>query len=76
MAYAETGRFDEAQQAVQKAISLAVAAKMKNLESFRQRLEFYKDHKPWRESFLATNAPPQKIQNREICVGKSVFVCG
>jgi Flp pilus assembly protein TadD len=62
MAYAETGRFDEAQQAVQKAINLAIAAKMKNLESLRQRLEFYNDHKPWRESFLNTNALPQKIQ--------------
>jgi tetratricopeptide (TPR) repeat protein len=62
MAYAETGHFDEAQQAVQNAITLAVAAKVKNLESFQQRLEFYKDHKPWRESFRATNALPQKIQ--------------
>ncbi len=62
MACAETGQFEEAQQAVQKAIDLAVAAKMNNLESFQQRLEFYKDHKPWRESFLATNALPQKIQ--------------
>jgi tetratricopeptide (TPR) repeat protein len=63
MAYAETGRFDEAQQVVQKAIALAPAAKMNNLESFRQRLEFYREHKPWRESFQATNQPPQKIQN-------------
>jgi tetratricopeptide (TPR) repeat protein len=62
MAYAETGQFDEAQQAVQKAIALAASAKMNNLESFQQRLEFYRNHKPWRESFLATNALPQKIQ--------------
>jgi tetratricopeptide (TPR) repeat protein len=62
MAYAETGQFDEAQQAVQKAITLTAAGKVKNLESFQQRLEFYRDHKPWRESFLATNALPQKIQ--------------
>jgi tetratricopeptide (TPR) repeat protein len=62
MAYAETGQFDEAQQAVQKAIALATAAKMNNLESFQQRLEFYRNHKPWRESFLATNALPQKVQ--------------
>jgi tetratricopeptide (TPR) repeat protein len=62
MACAETGQFDEAQQAVQKAITLAAAAKVKNLESFQQRLEFYRDHKPWRESFLTTNALPQKIQ--------------
>jgi tetratricopeptide (TPR) repeat protein len=63
MAYAETGQFEEAQRAVQNAITLAVAAKVKNLESFQQRLEFYKDHKSWRESFRATNALPQKIQN-------------
>ncbi len=62
MAYAETGQFDEAQQAAQKAIALAASAKMNNLESFQQRLEFYRNHKPWRESFLATNALPQKIQ--------------
>jgi cytochrome c-type biogenesis protein CcmH/NrfG len=63
MACAETGNFEEAQQAVQKAMALAAAAKMNNLESFQQRLEFYREHKPWRESFLATNVPPQKNQN-------------
>ena len=63
MAYAETGHFEEAQQAVQKAIALAAAAKMNNLESFQQRLDFYREHKPWRESFRATNALPQKNQN-------------
>jgi hypothetical protein len=30
---------------------------MKNLEPLQQRLELYKNQKPWRESFLATNAP-------------------
>ena len=63
MACAETGHFDEAQQAVQKAIDLTIAAKVKNLEPLQQRLEFYKDHKPWRESFQTTNALPQKVQN-------------
>jgi tetratricopeptide (TPR) repeat protein len=63
MACAETGNFEEAQQAVQKAMALAVAAKAQNLESFRQRLEGYRQHQPWRESFLATNAPPDKSQN-------------
>jgi hypothetical protein len=48
---------------VQKTIALAIGAKVKNLESFQQRLEFYRNHKPWRESFPATNALPQKIQN-------------
>jgi tetratricopeptide (TPR) repeat protein len=63
MAYAETGHFEEARQAAQKAVALAAAAKMNNLESFQQRLEFYQDHKPWRESFRATNALPQKNQH-------------
>jgi protein O-mannosyl-transferase len=61
MAYAETGRFDEAQQAVQKAMDLAVATKMDNLQSMQQRLELYKIHQPWRESFLSTNNPAQGI---------------
>ena len=58
MACAEVGRFDEAQQAVQAAIDLATAARMKKLEPLQQRLELYKNHQPWRESFRATNAPP------------------
>jgi len=57
MACAEVGRFDEAQQAAQQAIALATAAKMNKLESLQQRLELYKNHQPWRESFRATNAP-------------------
>jgi tetratricopeptide (TPR) repeat protein len=59
MACAEVGRFDEAQQATQAAIDLASAARMKKLEPLQQRLELYKNHQPWRESFRATNAPPQ-----------------
>jgi protein O-mannosyl-transferase len=58
MACAEVGRFDEAQQAAQRAIELATAAKMKNLEPLHQRLELYRNRQPWRESFRATNAPP------------------
>jgi len=61
MAYAETGRFDEAQQAVQKAMDLAVATKMDNLQSMQRRLELYKIHNPWRDSFLSTNNPAQNI---------------
>ena len=57
MACAETGRFDEAQQAAQSAIDLANAAQMKKLEPLQKRLELYKSHQPWRESFRATNAP-------------------
>jgi protein O-mannosyl-transferase len=61
MACAAEGRFDEAQQAAQRAIDLATAAKMKKLEPLHQRLELYRNHQPWRESFLATNAPPDEI---------------
>ncbi|MEI9959766.1 MAG: tetratricopeptide repeat protein [Limisphaerales bacterium] len=61
MAYAETGDFTNAQVMTQKAIELAAAAKMKSLESMQQRLELYKNHQPWRESFLATNEPPKNF---------------
>jgi tetratricopeptide (TPR) repeat protein len=57
MAYAETGDFTNAQATAQKAIQLAADAKMKSAEQTQQRLELYKNHRPWRESFLATNAP-------------------
>jgi tetratricopeptide (TPR) repeat protein len=57
MACAETGDFTNAQEVTQKAIDLATAAKMKKLEPLQQRLEFYKNHQPWRESFLFTNTP-------------------
>jgi tetratricopeptide (TPR) repeat protein len=58
MAFAENGDFTNAQNCAQNALDLANAAKMKKLESIQQRLELYKNHRPWRESFLATNAPP------------------
>jgi tetratricopeptide (TPR) repeat protein len=57
MAYAETGRFDEAQQAAQKAIDLAGTAKPEQLDSLRQRLARYQNHQPWRQSFRSSNAP-------------------
>ena len=57
MACAETGDFTNALEETQKAFDLAIAAKMKKLEPLQQRLEFYKNHQPWRESFLATNTP-------------------
>jgi hypothetical protein len=43
------------------AIDLATAAKMKKLEPLQQRLELYKNHRPWRESFEATNPPTKGI---------------
>jgi tetratricopeptide (TPR) repeat protein len=57
MAFAETGDFTRAQEVTQSAIDLAMAGQMKQIEPVRQRLELYKNHQPWRESFLATNAP-------------------
>jgi tetratricopeptide (TPR) repeat protein len=57
MAFAETGDFTNAQTCAQNALDLATAAQMKNTEQLRQRLELYKNHQPWRESFRSTNAP-------------------
>ena len=57
MACAELGKFDDAQMAAQTAIETANALKLKNLEPIQQRLELYKNHQPWRESFGATNTP-------------------
>jgi protein O-mannosyl-transferase len=57
MACAETGDFTNATEVTQRAFDLASAAKMKKIEPIQQRLELYKNHQPWRESFLATNAP-------------------
>ncbi len=61
MACAETGDFTNAQEVTQRAIDLATAARMKKLEPLQQRLQLYKNHQPWRESFLATNAPVKEI---------------
>ena len=60
MACAEAGRFDEAREMAQKAMDLATAAGTKNLGPLQQRLELYKNHQPWRESFLTTNTSSPK----------------
>jgi len=57
MACAEMGKFDEAQMAAQQALAVAEAMKLNKLEPVRQRLELYKNHQPWRESFGVTNLP-------------------
>ena len=57
MACAETGDFTNAQTCAQNALDLATAAKMKDLADIQQRLQLYKNHQPWRESFLFTNLP-------------------
>jgi tetratricopeptide (TPR) repeat protein len=55
MACAATGDFTNAQEVAQNAVNLATALKLKNIGPMQQRLELYKNHRPWRESFLATN---------------------
>ena len=60
VACAELGKFDEAQMAAQQALEVAAALKLNKTEPIRQRLELYKNHQPWRQSFLATNAPAKK----------------
>ncbi len=64
MACAEVGHFDDAREVTQKAINLAIAAKMENLEPLRQRLELYRNHQPWRESFLSTNLPSKELPKK------------
>jgi tetratricopeptide (TPR) repeat protein len=59
MACAETGRFDDAQEAIERAIKIATAAGMKqDVASLQQRLRLYQNHQPWRESFSSTNTLP------------------
>ena len=65
MACAEMGKFAEAQMAAQQALDFANAAKMRELEPIRQRLALYKNHRPWRENFRATNAPVKTHGLRE-----------
>jgi Flp pilus assembly protein TadD len=55
MAYAELGRFNDAQQAEQDAINLAARYKFKDdVAAMNERLQLYKNNQPCRESF--TNA--------------------
>ncbi|HEX3856844.1 MAG TPA: tetratricopeptide repeat protein [Verrucomicrobiae bacterium] len=58
MALAERNHFDEAQKIQRQAIELAGKSNdREDLDAMQQRLELYKNRQPWRESFLATNAP-------------------
>ena len=57
MACADTGDFAGAQASAAHALELAEAVKLKDAEAIRHRLELYRNHQPWRESFRATNAP-------------------
>jgi tetratricopeptide (TPR) repeat protein len=58
IAYAEVGRFAEAQTTVQKAIEEATAAGApKNVPPMQQRRGLYAAGKPYREDFVSTLAP-------------------
>jgi tetratricopeptide (TPR) repeat protein len=59
MALAANGDFTNAITCAQNALKLATDAHMKNVDQLQNRLELYKKNEPWRESFLATNAPPK-----------------
>jgi tetratricopeptide (TPR) repeat protein len=65
MAQAEAGDFTNAIAVTQKALDLADAAHSERVQSLqnqlRQELQLYQNHQPWRESFLATNVPPQVL---------------
>jgi tetratricopeptide (TPR) repeat protein len=59
MACAATGDFTNAQACAENALILANNARLPLTNQIQQRLELYKNQQPWRESFLATNAPPK-----------------
>lgn len=57
MAYAEAGRFKDAQTTVQRAIQVAtLSGAQKNLPEMQQRLQLYQDGKPYREDWAKTAA--------------------
>lgn len=60
MAYAELGRFDDAQNAAQDALKLATDYNATNdVAGIRQRLQLYETHQPFRQSF--TNATVKEL---------------
>ena len=64
MADAELGRFDEAEQLQQKAVHLVeVNGPKEDLPTMQKRLESYRKHEPWRESFKLTPTP-EKLNPR------------
>jgi hypothetical protein len=57
MAYAEAGRFKEAQAVAQKAIDTATAAgSQKTITEMHQRLQLYQAGKPYRQDFTQSAA--------------------
>jgi tetratricopeptide (TPR) repeat protein len=63
MAQAETGDFSNAIVVTRQALDFADAAQLEKLQPLQnqlhQELQLYSNRQPWRESFLATNAPPK-----------------
>jgi tetratricopeptide (TPR) repeat protein len=58
MALAEVNQFDEAEKIQQQAVEqVAKGNDREDLKLMQQRLKLYENRQPWRESFLATNAP-------------------
>ena len=57
MAFAENGDYTNAVICAQNALALAAAAQMHNTNGMQLRLDLYRQNRPWRESFLVTNAP-------------------
>ena len=59
MAYAEAGRFQNAQQSEQRALKIAQAAGLKETNAMSQRLELYRAGQPYRET--STHTPLQNL---------------
>jgi len=58
MASAELRQFDDAQKIQRQAVELVGKSNdREDLDLMQQRLKLYENRQPWRESFLATNAP-------------------
>ena len=55
MALAETGDFTNAQACAQSLLDAAAEGNIGHTNEIRARLELYRKHTPWRESFAATN---------------------
>jgi tetratricopeptide (TPR) repeat protein len=62
VACANMDRFDDAREITKQAIEIAAAQGLtQNVVDMQQRLQFYQNHQPWRESFLFTNTPSKEI---------------
>jgi len=60
MACAESGSFDDAQKTAQRALELTRASGRTNdVDMVQRRLQLYRNHQPWRESFRATHRLPE-----------------